>query len=41
VVIFSYVNSSQRAMGGCVSHYTCGSNTVWVHKFTVSGTFKG
>lgn len=39
VVIISYISPYQLGSGGTVTSYTSGPNTVWVHKFTGSGTF--
>jgi hypothetical protein len=38
-VIITYTNPTQRGTGGTVTNYASGSNTVWVHTFTSSGTF--
>jgi hypothetical protein len=39
IVIVSYANSTQRALGGTVTNYVSGGVTYWVHTFTSSGTF--
>jgi hypothetical protein len=39
IVILSYSNSTQRALGGSVTSYVSSGVTYWVHTFTTSGTF--
>ena len=39
IVIVVYQSATQKGTGGTVTSYTYSGATVWVHKFTTSGTF--
>lgn len=39
VIIFSYVNATQRGTGGTVTSSGSGASTRWFHTFTASGTY--
>ena len=38
IVIISYQSTNQRGIGGTVTSYSVGSNTWWLHVFTVTGS---